>query len=141
MPRTVRLLVTLDLDPDDDRATSDIRDDVQRQLAGDAADVIVIAATDDRLPSSPDPDVAAPEAHANQDLTAYLAAVVAAMTGHDPRIAGYLSPTCPECGQHADAQDGAHVVLGAAVVAGCEGYCVIDPNVVGIPKPHWQPQP
>ena len=33
------------------------------------------------------------------------------------------------------------VVVGAVVVVGCEGYWVINPNVVGIPSPNWQPQP
>jgi hypothetical protein len=63
------------------------------------------------------------------------------MTRHDPSIAEYLSPTCPECGHSAPPDDGAHVVLGNAVVIGCEGYCVIDPNAVGVPRLNWQPQP
>lgn len=137
MSRTVRLLVTLDLDEDDDRPTSEICDDVQRQLSGDAAEIAVIAATDDGTPRSPDPAQAIRDA----DLTTYLAAVVAAMARRDTVIAGYLSPVCPECGQLGDGQDGRHVVLGSAVVVGCEGYWVIDPNAVGIPRPNWQPQP
>lgn len=137
MSRTVRLLVTLHLDDDDDRPTDEIRADAQRQLAGDAADVDVIAATDDSASPSPNPDQSAGDA----ELTAYLAAVIAAMMRHDPRVVSFLSPICPECGQLADAEGGLHVVLGAAVVVGCEGYWVIDPNTVGIPKPNWQPQP
>ncbi len=47
MPRTIRLLVTVDLDDDDHRGTEEIRDDIERQLAGDLADVVLIAHTDD----------------------------------------------------------------------------------------------
>ena len=137
LSRTVRLLVTLDLDEDDDRPTSDICDDVQRQLSGDAAEVAVIAATDDSTPRSPDPTQAVRDA----DLTAYLAAVVAAMAGRDPGIADYLSPVCPECGQLGDGQDGRYVVLGAAVVVGCEGYWVINPTRSASPGRTGNPSP
>jgi hypothetical protein len=133
----VRLLVTLHLDDDDNRPTGEISDDVQRQLAGDAADVDVIAATDDGVSPAPHPDQTAGDV----ELTAYLAAVITAMMRHDPDAIGYLSPMCPECGQLANAEDGQHVVLGAAVVVGCEGYWVIDPNTVGVSKPNWQPHP
>ncbi len=141
MPRTVRLLVTIDLDDDDHRSTEEIRDDVKRQLAGDLADVVLIAHTDDDgIPPSPDPAIREREDRAAKDLTAYLAAVLAAMMRHDPRVAPYLSPICPECDELPPPEDGVHLVLGATVAVGCEGYWVINPNVVGIPNPHWQPQ-
>ena len=59
----------------------------------------------------------------------------------DPALEPYLSPVCPECGHVPEREEGIHVVVGAAaVVIGCEGYWVINPNVVGIPRPSWQPQ-
>jgi len=66
--------------------------------------------------------------------------VLAAMMRHDPRLAPYPSPICPECDELPPPEDGVHTVLGATVVVGCEGYWVINPNVVGIPNPNWQPQ-
>jgi hypothetical protein len=142
MSRTVRLLVTIDLDDDDHRAADEVRADVERQLAGDLADVALIAATDDDgIPPSPDPAIIERDARTAKALTDYLAAVMRAMMRNDPRLAPYLSPICPECGQLAGAEDGMHIVLGAVVVVGCEGYWVINPNVVGIASPNWQPQP
>jgi hypothetical protein len=140
MARTVRLVVVLGLDEDDARPTEEIGDDLRRRLASEAADIVVIAATDDGPPPT-DPEAAAREARRSQELTTYLAAVIAAMTRRDPNIAGYLSPTCPECGHCARPDDGAHITLGDAVVVGCEGYWVINPNTIGIPRPQWQPQP
>jgi len=58
---------------------------------------------------------------------------------HDPAVQPYLSPICPECGHIPEPEDGIHIVLGAVVIS-CEGYWVINPNVVGIPSPNRQPQ-
>jgi len=138
----VHLLVTIELDDDDHRPAQEVLDDIERELAGDLAQVVLIGTTgDDGLPQSQDPAIIEREARAAKDLTAYLAAVIRAMMRHDPAITAYLSPTCPECGQHAQPEDGQHVVLGSAVVVGCEGYWVINPNAVGIANPNWQPQP
>ena len=141
MPRTVRLLVTIDLDDDDRRPADEVRADAERQLAGDLADVTLIAVTDDGIPSSADPAIVERDARTAKALTDYLAAVTRAMMSSDTRVAPYLSPICPECGQLAGPEDGVHIMLGAVVVVGCEGYWVINPNVFGIPSPNWQPQP
>lgn len=57
--------------------------------------------------------------------------------------------TCPECGADFDSRvdamsdnDGAHVVLELsgdvfAVIVGCEGYWVVNPNLLGIHSPNW----
>jgi hypothetical protein len=142
MPRTVRLLVTIELDDDDRRPADEVRADVERQLAGDLADVTLIAVTDDDgTQPATDPAIVERDARTAKALTEYLAAVMRAMMRSDTRVAPYLSPICPECGQLAGPEDGVHIVLGAVVVVGCEGYWVINPNVVGIPSPNWQPQP
>jgi hypothetical protein len=141
VPRTVHLLVTIELDDKDHRPTQEVRDDIERELAGDAADVVLIATTDDGLPPATDPAIIERDTLVGRQLTAYLAAVMRAMMHSDPRIARYLSPICPECGKLAHREDGVHVVLGTAVVVGCEGYWVINPNAVGISSPNWQPQP
>jgi hypothetical protein len=51
--------------------------------------------------------------------------------------------TCPECNETVTAFDTDHVVwtggrIGTCVlVIGCEGYWVINPNLVGIDSPNW----
>ncbi|MFC8428574.1 hypothetical protein [Streptomyces sp. NPDC057253] len=54
-------------------------------------------------------------------------------------IESYLTSVCTECDTHIPPCDpDGHVMAGSAVVVGCEGYWLIDPNVVGIEAPHWQ---
>ncbi len=144
MPRTIRLLVTIEMDDDDDRSGEAVRGDIERELSGDLADVALLGTwpdTDADLTATP-ANPAAPQraSAARLELTAYLAAVITALIRNDPAVQPYLSPICPECDQMPQPQDGIHVVLGAAVVIGCEGYWIINPNVVGIPNPNWQPQ-
>lgn len=63
----------------------------------------------------------------------------------------YLTNVCPECGDTIDTWDAAtrdvHVVTNTAndgdpkvyaVVVACEGYWVINPEVVGLPRDNWQ---
>jgi hypothetical protein len=140
MDRTVYLLVTVDLDDDDDRGAEEVRADVERQLAADLATVRLLAQGHDEMAPLRDPAARSRATQAAQERTAYLAAVITAMMRHDPAVQPYLSPLCPECNQIPEPEDGIHIVLGAAVVIGCEGYWVINPNVVGIAKPNWQPQ-
>jgi hypothetical protein len=141
MRRTVYLLVTIDLDDDDDRTADEIRDDTERQLSGDLAEVTLLARTgDERSVAAPDGEPAAQHHDADaRQRTAYLAAVIRALMRHDTTVQPHLSPICPECDEVPEPEDGLHVVLGAAVVIGCEGYWVIDPNLVGIHRPTWQP--
>lgn len=59
-----------------------------------------------------------------------------------------LTTRCPECGSDfADLdeayEDTEHIIVlttsdTTAVVVACEGYFVIDPNLVGIDAPNWQ---
>ena len=106
MPRTVRLLVTIDLHDDDHRPADEVRADAERQLAGDLADVTLIAVTDDGIPSSPDPAVVERDARTAKVLTDYLAAVMRTMMRSDTRGAPYLSPDLPQCGQLAGPRTG-----------------------------------
>jgi hypothetical protein len=141
MARTVHLLVTIELEDDDDRTTEEIRAEVEQDLGGDLADVILL--TDTRNGAAPlpvDPTSRQRAEREARERTAYLAAVIRALIRRDPALEPYLSPICSECGQIPEPQDGDHVVLGAAVVIGCEGYWLINPNVVGIHRPNWQPQ-
>ena len=78
-------------------------------------------------------------------IVAYAALVDIALT--DGRISGPLTTTCPECGvDFADADDAhnddLHIIMAStidtfAVVVGCEGYFVVNPNLVGIDAPNW----
>ena len=144
MLRIVHLLVAIELDDEDDRTAEEVRADVERQLSADLAGVILL--------THPHHDNGTAAAHsveaagrqraedAARERTAYLAAVIRALMRRDPALEPYLSPVCPECGHVSEQEDGIHVVLGAAVAIACEGYWVINPNVVGIPRPSWQPQ-
>ena len=144
MLRTVHLLVTIELDDEDDRTTEEVRGDVERELSADEAGVILLTHSHDdnatAPPRSVDPAGRQRAEDAARERTAYLAAVIRALMCRDPALEPYLSPVCPECGHVPEQEGGIHVVLGAAVVIGCEGYWVINPNVVGIPRPSWQPQ-
>ncbi len=144
MPRTIRLLVTIDMNDDDDRTGEQVRGDIERELSADLADVALLGTWPDidadLTAGSADPAIRERAAAAARERTAYLAAVITALMRKDPALQPYLSPLCPECDQMPEPEDGIHVVLGAAVVIGCEGYRVINPNVVGIPSPNWQPQ-
>lgn len=90
----------------------------------------------------------------------YLAALDAALAEGGERIPAirkYLTETCPECGENGvDANDrrehlGDHLhvmapgphpddpyqVAGRWVAIGCEGYAVVNPNVLGLTDPGW----
>lgn len=71
---------------------------------------------------------------------AYALAVHEAL--NDPARAEAMRPwitdTCPECGEIAGEDDGMHVRSDGVLAIGCEGYYVINPNVIGIDSPNWQ---
>ena len=141
MLRTVHLLVTIELD-DDDRTTEEVRADVELDLSAELATVILLSHSHDDDTTAPrpvDPAGRQRAEHADRERTAYLAAVIRALMRRDPTLEPYLSPICPECNEIPEQEDGIHIVLGAVVVIGCEGYWVINPNVVGIHRPNWQP--
>ena len=140
MPRTIHLLVTIELDADDDRTADEVRADIERELAADLADVVLLTHTGDDHEPAVDPAARQRAEDAARQRTRYLTAVITALMRNDPAVQPYLSPLCPECDQVPEPEDGIHVVLGAAVVIGCEGYWVINPNRIGIPNPNWQPQ-
>ncbi|MFL4491699.1 hypothetical protein ACJ6WD_10635 [Streptomyces sp. VTCC 41912] len=53
-------------------------------------------------------------------------------------IERYLTSVCTECDEHVVPSDlDGHVLIGSSVVIGCEGYWLVDPNVVGISNPNW----
>jgi hypothetical protein len=81
------------------------------------------------------------------ELIAYLAAVIKAVVT-EGRTEIPLTTTCPECGdavdQFGESERGGphHLVIETtsdtyAVVVGCEGYFVVNPNLVGIDSPMW----
>ena len=60
-----------------------------------------------------------------------------------------LTNTCPECGETIDTyldaatSDDPHLVYGTtsdtfAILVGCEGYWVVNPELVGLPRGEWQ---
>lgn len=83
-------------------------------------------------------------------LAMYLMGVEGAL--EDGRIpAKYLINTCPECGSTfttwTDATSDLHIVINIAndwepkkyaVIVGCEGYWVINPEVVGVDASNWE---
>lgn len=78
-------------------------------------------------------------------VQAYAEAVDAALTSG--KLTGPLTTTCPECGcNFSDGddvhQDSDHIIIATtsdtyAVVVACEGYFVVNPNLVGIDSPMW----
>lgn len=80
---------------------------------------------------------------------AYVAAVQSMIEAHADNedaspIFPWLTTRCPECDEsHADAAqkdafEADHYMIGQAVIIGCEGYSIINPNVIGIDRPNWQ---
>jgi hypothetical protein len=144
MLRTVHLLVVIEMEDDDDRTVVEVRADVERELSTGLAvggSVLTVAHDDNgAAPWSVDPVGRQRIEDATRERTAYLAAASRALMRRDPALEPYLSPICPECDQVPEQEDGIHTVLGSAVVIGCEGYWVINPNVVAVPSPNWQPR-
>ncbi len=73
----------------------------------------------------------------------YVTAVYAALAHGAPLP---LTDRCTECGEVPGWPNEDHITLprpdgSAAVVIGCEGYYLINPNLVGIDAPDWQPLP
>lgn len=78
-------------------------------------------------------------------VQAYAEAVDAALTSG--KLTGPLTTTCPECGcNFSDGdevhEDSEHIIIATtsdtyAVVVACEGYFVVNPNLVGIDCPNW----
>lgn len=58
----------------------------------------------------------------------------------------YRTGTCPECDEPVageglilcDGEAAAHVVLGGSVVLGCEGYWIVNPEVLGLDRGQWE---
>lgn len=50
---------------------------------------------------------------------------------------------CPECCEEIDIFNTEHLIWGerddVVIIIGCEGYWAIDPALVGIDSPNWQP--
>lgn len=63
------------------------------------------------------------------------------------KLSGPFTTTCPECGSDfADTdeahEDTEHIIIALtsdtfAVIVACEGYFVVNPNLVGIDSPNW----
>jgi hypothetical protein len=79
------------------------------------------------------------------EIQAYAEAVDSAIqTG---RYSGPLTTTCPECESNfADLdeayEDTEHIIIATtsdttAVIVGCEGYFMVNPNLVGLSLPNW----
>lgn len=67
---------------------------------------------------------------------AYVQAVAAAPLNV---IALWLTNVCTECDLQptAEGTESDHGMIGDFVLIGCEGYYVVNPNVVGIRNPNW----
>lgn len=79
------------------------------------------------------------------EVQAYAERVDAAIVAG--KVSGPFTTTCPECGNdYADSEDARmddlHVIVTLtsdtfAVVVACEGYFMVNPNLVGIDSPMW----
>ena len=53
-------------------------------------------------------------------------------------IAGELTKVCPECGETPETNsDSDHAMVLCFVAIACEGYYVVNPNLVGFSRPNW----
>ncbi len=73
------------------------------------------------------------------DTAEYLARARAAIAAGSADVAPYLRATCTECCEVGRAGDGEHEMAGPYVIVGCEGYRLVNPKVLGLSAPHWQP--
>lgn len=84
------------------------------------------------------------------ELAAYLTKVTKALD--DGNLLAFPHDTvgskCPECGDDVWLADSEHVYWTddhphqdprVVVIVGCEGYWIVNPALVGIDKPSWQP--
>lgn len=79
------------------------------------------------------------------EVQAYAEVVDAAIVAG--KLSGPFTTTCPECGDDfadtdAARNDDLHIIVTLtsdtlAVVVACEGYFVVNPNLVGIDSPMW----
>lgn len=90
-------------------------------------------------------DYAKPKQWITADRDDYLDAMTEALAIGTAIPAAAITNTCPECGIE-NPEDDLHATAEAgtgsgyrAVVIGCEGYWVIDPKLVGIDAPNWEP--
>lgn len=72
----------------------------------------------------------------------YLAAVIRRLERNPNAVP--TTPKCPECGEEPEPWAEMHTTIVlrngcTAVLIGCEGYLVVNPNLVGIRMPNWQP--
>lgn len=80
----------------------------------------------------------------DKDIATYVLAVVTAVNNGDLYTED-LTSGCPECGEEqTDAYSDAHLVTvtpagQTVVIVACEGYWVVDPALVDIQHPNWQP--
>src|SRR4051812_29027123 len=111
MARTVHLMVAMELDDEDNRTAEEGRAEVERELSAELADVTLLSHShdDDAVPQPIDLAVRRRGEREARDLTAYLAAIIAALMRREPTLEPYLSPICPECGQMPEPEGGDHV--------------------------------
>jgi hypothetical protein len=78
--------------------------------------------------------------NAHDDSIARIRAYHEAFLNSDVRrieaISPWATPYCPECGELNPTDDN-HLTFEGIVLIGCEGYFVINPNVLGITNTRW----
>jgi hypothetical protein len=78
----------------------------------------------------------------NTKAARYLVAVCTALDTGTLHPDARRTMTCPECDDHVNLlHDSDHILWdgpgGPVLIIGCEGYWVINPNLVGIDSPNW----
>jgi hypothetical protein len=72
------------------------------------------------------------------DQDEYVRRVTEAIKVGDPSVTPYLTRICPECDEEPARSRWPHTVdVNGFVLVGCEGYWVVDPNVLGLDRPNW----
>lgn len=77
----------------------------------------------------------------NSEALQYIERIEQAIEQGRTGVCQSLTRVCPECELEVDAMidehEWEHGMIGPWVIVGCEGYYVIDPNLVGIDSPNW----
>ena len=72
--------------------------------------------------------------HVHEREQSYLTALSNAPFG---TVSPYLQTVCPECSHPIRPDDAEHAMIGPNVVIGCDGFLMVDPNLLGIHAPQW----
>jgi hypothetical protein len=70
----------------------------------------------------------------------YIINAIAAIDDENALIETHIGNYCPECDENINSlaiNEDAHILYDGKLLIGCEGYFLINPNLLGIYSPQW----